>query len=63
MRSPADIAALPEPMLRAEQIVKQYPGTTALKGVDFNVYPGKANVLIGENGAWKPSIARASGRR
>ncbi len=48
----------PEPVLRAEGVVKRYPGTTALDGVDFNVYPGKVNVLIGENGAGKSTLMR-----
>ncbi len=48
----------PEPLLKAEQILKQYPGTTALKHVDFKVYPGKVNVLIGENGAGKSTLMK-----
>ena len=28
----------PDIILRAEKITKAYPGTMALKGVDFNVY-------------------------
>ena len=47
-----------EPVLRTEGIVKRYPGTTALDGVDFNVYPGCVNVLIGENGAGKSTLTR-----
>ena len=42
-----------EVILRAEQIAKVYPGTTALDGVGFDVYRGKVNVLVGENGAGK----------
>ena len=33
-------------ILRAENIRKVYPGTMALKGVNFNVYEGKVNVLV-----------------
>jgi erythritol transport system ATP-binding protein len=47
-----------EPILRAEGIVKRYGGTVALKGVDFNVYPGSVNVLIGENGAGKSTLMK-----
>ncbi|MBD3306578.1 hypothetical protein GF348_09380, partial [candidate division KSB3 bacterium] len=36
-------------ILRAEKITKLYPGTVALNQVDFNVYRGKVNVLVGEN--------------
>ncbi len=45
-------------ILRAENIRKVYPGTTALKGVDFNVYKGKVNVLVGENGAGKSTLMK-----
>ena len=45
-------------ILRAENIVKIYPGTKALKNVDFNVYKGKVNVLVGENGAGKSTLMK-----
>lgn len=45
-------------ILRAENITKVYPGTIALKGVDFNVYRGKVNVLVGENGAGKSTLMK-----
>jgi erythritol transport system ATP-binding protein len=46
------------PVLRAEGIVKRYPGTTALDHVDYNVYPGRVNVLLGENGAGKSTLMK-----
>jgi erythritol transport system ATP-binding protein len=45
-------------ILRAEGITKVFSGTVALKGVDFNVYRGKVNVLIGENGAGKSTLMK-----
>jgi erythritol transport system ATP-binding protein len=44
--------------MRARQIRKVYQGTTALKGVDFDVVYGKVNVLIGENGAGKSTLMK-----
>ena len=38
--------------------VKVYPGTLALKGVDFDVRMGAVNVLVGENGAGKSTLMK-----
>lgn len=45
-------------VLRAEQITKVFPGTLALDHVDFTVYRGKVNALIGENGAGKSTLMK-----
>ena len=45
-------------ILELRDIVRQYPGTMALKGVNFRVYRNKVNVLIGENGAGKSTLMR-----
>ncbi len=38
--------------------VKVYPGTRALKGVDFDLRMGAVNVLVGENGAGKSTMMK-----
>ncbi|WP_121062368.1 sugar ABC transporter ATP-binding protein [Chachezhania antarctica] len=38
--------------------VKVYPGTRALKGVDFDIRMGAVNVLVGENGAGKSTLMK-----
>ncbi len=44
--------------LEVKDITKIYPGTMALKGVDFSVEKGKVNVLVGENGAGKSTLMK-----
>ena len=45
-------------VLVAEQVSKRFPGTLALDRVDFTVYDGAVNVLIGENGAGKSTLMK-----
>ncbi len=47
-----------ELVLEARGITKKYPGTTALDNVDFEVYKGAVNVLVGENGAGKSTLMK-----
>ncbi|RJS91865.1 sugar ABC transporter ATP-binding protein [Salinisphaera sp. Q1T1-3] len=42
----------------ARGVSKVYPGTTALRDVDFDVLAGRVNVLIGENGAGKSTLMK-----
>src|SRR5437773_2254800 len=48
----------PAVVLAARGVAMQYPGTRALDSVDFEVYRGQVNVLVGENGAGKSTLMR-----
>src|ERR1700682_2450230 len=58
--NPADQSAVNggKVVLTAERITKRFPGTVALDEVDFTVYAGAVNVLVGENGAGKSTLMK-----
>lgn len=45
-------------LLIMTDIVKKYPGVTALKGVNFRVKRGSVHCLVGENGAGKSTLIK-----
>ena len=47
-----------KPLLQLTAIAKEFPGTKALKGVDFSLYAGEVHALIGENGAEKSTLIK-----
>jgi erythritol transport system ATP-binding protein len=47
-----------EIILEARNVVRKYPGTTALRGVTFRAHRNCVNVVIGENGAGKSTLMK-----
>jgi len=47
-----------EPMIEVTGIVKHFGGVTALRGVDFSVWPGEICALLGQNGAGKSTLVK-----
>ncbi|MCP4398064.1 MAG: sugar ABC transporter ATP-binding protein [bacterium] len=44
------------PIIRLENISKQFPGVLALDRISVNFYPGDVHAVIGENGAGKSTL-------
>ncbi|MFT0858687.1 sugar ABC transporter ATP-binding protein [Ancylobacter sp. G4_0304] len=58
--TPAHLAltSVPEPVLRAEHLAKEFSGVRVLSDVSLDLRPGEIHAVIGENGAGKSTLMR-----
>jgi fructose transport system ATP-binding protein len=48
-----------QPILEARGLIKSYGQVEALRGADFELYPGEIHAIIGDNGAGKSTLIKA----
>lgn len=48
-----------DPVLSARGLVKRYGNVTAIRGSDFDLFPGEVLAIVGDNGAGKSSLIKA----
>ena len=46
------------PALSIKGVSKSYSGVAALRGIDFDAYPGEVHAIVGENGAGKSTLIK-----
>lgn len=46
------------PIIQTQNIIKIFPGVTALSGISFDLYPGEIHCIVGENGAGKSTFVK-----
>ncbi|MGH3322106.1 MAG: ATP-binding cassette domain-containing protein [Streptosporangiaceae bacterium] len=49
---------MPDALLEASGVVKQYGSVQALRGASFTAYAGQVNALVGDNGAGKSTLVK-----